>query len=339
MRILATLLVLLSTGSAAAATVTYGDAVWYAELGGAPRLHSIAAGLDLREGTILNNAGDEDIEIYDLDNPIESANDSSEVSVRALPAGTSTGLDPDAYSARAQTSFGENHVAVNTARHYDFDSESGDYFLSHRSYGEATSQWSDEWTFTGSGSVSLEIDWDASFEIDPLCGGQPCSVNLPNGTDSSNLREIFYTYRATFGVFDLDDLDTIFPGDGDPYEVPSTVASVYVRHDSYENAQSLDPIAGEEVLSFTPIAGHRYVVAGVISLGGAYGADVDAFNTLALTRVLLGPGLTLNSAAVEQLGASYNVVVPEPTTASLLVLALAGFGIARARRATAPARP
>jgi MYXO-CTERM domain-containing protein len=335
MRIIAFLTALLISGSAAAAPlVSYDDLIWYPEIGEQAALFSRAAGLDLRQGTILNNAGDEDVEIYDFDNPIEFTTDASEVSVRALPAGTDTSVDPlDSYSARAQTNFGENHVAVNSSRHYSFTSESGDYFLNHDSAGVADSLWSDVWTFNGAGSVSLEIGWDATFEVDSICGGQPCGVNLPNGTDSALLGGIFYTYRAGFGVFDLDQLDTIYPNDGDPYEVPLTISSVFIRYDSYLNEQSTDPIAGEEVLTFTPIPGHRYVVAGSIQLQGTNGADVDAFNTLALTRVLLGPGMVLNSEAVEQLGASYNVVsAPEPSAAWLLAFALGGFGALRARR-------
>jgi hypothetical protein len=66
-----------------------------------------------------------------------------------------------------------------------------------------------------------------------------------------------------------------------------------------------------------------------------YGAEVDAFNTVGLTRVLLEPGASISASS----GTPYPVtVVPEPATWALWAAGLLAVAARRGTRRHATAR-
>ncbi len=322
----ACLLMLLDARLVRAATVSYDDFGWDAEWE-SPGLYTSVGAADVRTGHI--DAEDGDINEVSQDSTIE-LDSTALYSVLAVPPGSSTIPGSDPFSARAQTRFGENHAAVQSIRYYEFDSQSGEFYVEHRNQAEARSSWADEWTFSSFGTVTLDLHWDATFEVDPLCPNLFCGVSLPPGTDSATLQGWFTLFSAGVGVYDLDQLEESDPYDGDPYLIPTLITSILIEQRS-GNADALDPIDLDASLSFAPVPGHRYAVGSYLYTSGARGGDIDALNTAFLERIVLAAGQTLSSVAVANLGAQYDIEtgVPEPSAAWLLALAGLLFGAQR----------
>lgn len=332
------LLVALYVGpSLGAALVTYDDSPWNPAWE-TPGLYTSVGAVDVRQGVVDDPQGNGTINEIDQDSEIV-LNDPSVVSVWAKPAGSTgiPGVDP--YSARAKTEFGRNQGAVQTTRHYDFDSESGEFYVTHESQAEASSSWADTWSFTDNSLVTLDLHWDATFDVDPICPTGTCSVDPPPGTDISTLQSWWYLYRATLGIYDLDNLVPYFEEDSDvEYLFPALVTSIFIEQRGFGRPEdTLDALNANGSLSFTPTIGHRYAVGSQLFVSGARGGDIDAFNTLALDRVILAPGQELTSQAVANLGAQYRIdvaTVPAPAAAWLLLTAIGSLGLRRFGRRT-----
>jgi len=140
----------------------------------------------------------------------------------------------------------------------------------------------------------------------------------------------WYRLYGTLHVFDLDVIDEVYQEDSDYYpEVPREVASFVVFRQGSNIAQDffspiepfdvmpnarLAPVHTNGTISFVPIAGHRYMIAGRIHIQSREGADVDGFHTFSLDKVVLGQGLRLHSVAATNHGAQFNVLASTSLT-------------------------
>ncbi len=166
----------------------------------------------------------------------------------------------------------------------------------------------------------------AGFEVDisnSPCPG--CVVAAHPAFDRNVLKDWWYRLYGTLHVFDLDVIDEVFQEDSDYYpEVPHEVAAFVVFRQGSNSSQDsfspfppffrpipnarLAPVHTNGTISFVPMVGHRYMVAGRIHIQSREGADVDAFHTFSLDKVVLGSGLRLHSVAVTNHGAQFNVL-------------------------------
>jgi hypothetical protein len=144
------------------------------------------------------------------------------------------------------------------------------------------------------------------------------------------LKAWWYRFFGTLHVFDLDVIDHVYQEDSDYWpEVPREVASFIVFRQGSNISQDffspigpftvmpnwrLTPVHTNGTISFVPIAGHRYMIAGRMNIQSRDGADVDGFHTLSLDKVILGQGLRLHSVATTNNGAKFNVLASTQLT-------------------------
>jgi hypothetical protein len=251
--------------------------------------------------------------------------------ILVLPPG-SVVVDPDALTSRAQSDFGQNHAETRTFVSGFGESEDRQYYDSRSHSMNAESIWADLWTFTGPGLGTAAVTLSAGFEVDisnSPCPG--CGVAPHPALDRYVLKAWWYRLYGTLHVFDLDVIDVVFQEDSDYWpEVPHEAASFVVFQQGSSSSQDsfspfppfyspipnsrLTPVHTNGAISFVPVAGHRYMVAGSIHIQSREGADVDAFHTLSLDKVLLGQGLRLHSVAATNNGAQFNVLAATPLT-------------------------
>ena len=259
---------------------------------------------------------DEDpIQVVNSDSSTKTNTDVA--SVRVFPPGSSV-VDPDAFTARAQSDFWQNHAETRTIVTGFGESENKEYFDSRTHVMQAESIWSDHWTFSGVGVGSATVSVSANFDVNIT--SSPCSPGLCEQVDNpiftrQELKDWWYRIYGSIRVFDLDVIDQLYQVDSDEFiEVPHEVAAFQVFQQGANQTQDffspiepfigpmpnarLTPIRSSGTASFVPVAGHRYAVAGHIHIQSRNGADVDAAHTLSLDHVLLGPGLRLNSVAI-----------------------------------------
>ena len=278
-----------------------------------PGLYSMAEGRYSREALLPD---EDEIRIRSTDLSVRTNREVARVLV--VPPGSDV-VGTNAYTARAQTDFGQNHAEARTFVTGYGESDVEEYFDRRGHVSQTESLWADRWTFSGIGVGSAMVTLSVSLVVnisDSPCTGSAClGVGNPIFT-RAGLIPWWYRVSGLVGVFDLDQLDQLFPEESDPIDVPHEVAAF----DIYQQGQvpgpdffgvipnaRLTPIRTNGTLSFVPVAGHRYAVGGSIRLRSESGADVDAGHTLSLDHVVLGSGLRLNSFAVTN-GAQFNVL-------------------------------
>jgi len=253
--------------------------------------------------------------------------------ILVVPPGSDV-VDPDALTARAQSDFGQNHAETRTFTTGFAESEDRQFYDNRSHEMHAESIWADQWTFTGPGvgtaAVTLSAGFDVNINNSP-CNG--CGVSLDPAFDRYVVKGWWYRLYGTLHVFDLDVIDEVYQPDSDYYpEVPREVASFVVFQQGANETRDfffpfepfyemipnsrLNPVHTNGTISFVPVAGHRYMVAGRIHIQSREGADVDAFHTLSLDKVILGQGLRLHSVAATS-GAQFNVLDATPLAITL----------------------
>ena len=193
----------------------------------------------------------------------------------------------------------------------------------------AYSSWYDTWTANVSGSASLDIQLDGSIDRSELCPvTSNCGVSLPAGTDTVRAASAGLNFAATFAVYDLDDLLPC----NDPDEcsdefIPRAVALYHARYQR-DDADTL-PINFDDQrsLSFSAVAGHRYLAFGEVTAEAGNGFQLDFYNTFKLKAVHAAPG-AFSSAALggADLASNFAPPVPEPGTMALWLLGLLALG-------------
>ncbi len=251
--------------------------------------------------------------------------------ILVVPPGSDV-VDPNALTARAQSDFGQNHAETRTFTSGFAESDDRQFYDSRSHSMNAESIWADQWTFTGPGvgtaAVTLSLGFDVNINNSPCPG---CGVSLHPAFDRYVFKAWWYRLYGTLHVFDLDVIDEVYQPDSDYYpEVPHEVAGFVVFRQGENSARDffspidpffemmpnsrLNPVHTNGTISFVPVPGHRYMIAGRMHIQSRDGADVDGFHTLSLDKVILGPGLRLHSVATTNHGAQFNVLAATPLT-------------------------
>lgn len=247
-------------------------------------------------------------------------------SVFVVPPGTDVFGTNFHFTARAQSDFGQNHAETRTLTTGFAESDDRQYY-DRRNHGMAAeSIWADQWTFTGPGVGTAAVTLSASFDVNINNSPCPeCGVSLHPAFDRYGFGIWWYRLFATLHVFDLDVIDRVYQEDSDYWpEVPHEVASFIVFRQGENSAREfffpfepffqnipnsrLNPVHTNGTISFVPIAGHRYMIAGRMNIQSREGADVNGFHTLSLDKVILGQGLRLHSVATTNNGAQFNIL-------------------------------
>lgn len=264
--------------------------------------------------------------------PIQVVNSDSDfttnrnlASVFVVPPGSVVVGTNFLFTSRAQSDFGQNHAQTRTITTGFGESEDRQYYDSRSHSMIAESIWADQWTFTGPGLGTAAVTLSAGLDVDISNSPCPtCGVAQHPALDRYVLKAWWYRLYGTLHVFDLDVIDKVYQPDSDYYpEVPHEVAGFVVFRQGSNIPQDffspiepftvmpnarLTPVHTNGTISFVPVAGHRYMVAGHIHIQSREGADVDAFHTLSLDKVILGQGLRLHSVATTNNGAQFNVL-------------------------------
>jgi hypothetical protein len=253
--------------------------------------------------------------------------------ILVVPPGSAI-VDPNALTARAQSDFGQNHAETRTFTTGFAESEDRQYYDSRSHEMHALSIWADQWTFTGPGLGTAAVTLSARFDVN--VNNSPCftcGVSLHPALDRYVFKSWWYRLYGTLHVFDLDVIDEVYQTDSDYYpEVPHEVASFVVFRQGENSTRDffspiepfvetipnarLNPVHTNGTISFMPIAGHRYMVAGSLRIQSREGAEVDGFHTFSLDQVILGQGLRLQSVAATNNGAQFNVLASTSLTIS-----------------------
>lgn len=285
-----------------------------------PGVYSYAAGGYTRDARLPNEPL---IQVVSSDT--RSTTNRDLTSVFVVPPGSAVVGTNFHFTARAQSDFGQNHAQTRTIVS-GFGESTDRQFYDSRSHSMiAESIWADQWTFTGPGvgtaAVTLSVGFDADISNSPC---PTCGVAQHPALDRYVLKAWWYRLYGTLHVFDLDVIDEVYQPDSDYYpEVPHEVASFVVFRQGSNISQDffspiepftvmpnwrLAPVHTNGTLTFVPVAGHRYMVASRIQIQSREGADVDAFHTLSLDKVILGQGLRLHSVATTNNGAQFNIL-------------------------------
>jgi hypothetical protein len=234
-------------------------------------------------------------------------------------------VDPTAMNsagghARARTEFGENHARAYGSSGPDPNNENDVV-----SGGGASSLWIDEWTFLGLAgqSVSIELHVEGTWQNFGRALFQAAVA------DSTQPQFVDPDAPPLFLDLDYDIVSGVGFDSIEPFALDG-VAPFFVPVPGDPEGGSVDLTL---TLRFVPVPGRMYRIGARLATETDGEADDEGANfesTASVTRVVVPAGLSFTSAA----GASWNVVVPEPTTGALLGLAgAAALGLVRRRAA------
>ncbi len=285
-----------------------------------PGLHSRSAGGYSRDARLPDESL---IQVNVNDSNTKTNRDLASVFV--VPPGSDVVGTNFHFTSRAQSDFGQNHAQTRTITS-GFAESNDRMFYDSRSHSMlADSIWADQWTFSGPGLGAAAVTLAASFDVDVSNSPCPgCGVSVHPAFDRYLFKGWWYRLYGALHIFDLDEIDEVYQPDSDFYpEVPREVTSFIVFRQGENSTRDffspiepftvmpnwrLAPVRTNGTISFVPVAGHRYMVAGRINIQSREGADVDAFHTFALNQVTLGQGLRLHSVAATNSGAQFNVL-------------------------------
>jgi hypothetical protein len=181
---------------------------WWDARYATPGISSYSAGGYTRDARLPDE--EDDIKIVASDS---STKTNSEVAiVRVFPPGSDI-VDPNAFTARAQSDFGQNHAATRTIPTGFGESEDKQFFDSRSHEMAAESLWMDQWTFSGTGVGSATVTLSASFDVNITsspCGPNPCEQVANPIFTRQGLRTWWYRLYGSVRVFDLDIIDRCF---------------------------------------------------------------------------------------------------------------------------------
>lgn len=258
-----------------------------------------------------------------------------------------TPIDSGTFSApaAAQSSLFGNHVRAHTGDRLSMINDvpvnvggatyqAFSIYKTGDNHADARSAWYDTWQADASGAYPLTVRLDGSFSHDPGCGVQFCGLTTPAGITSVERRSRQMDFMASFTVLDLDTLVDCDDPDacGTTGPRPTAVAQLTAdyRHDGDDSFPLLHDTT--HTLDFTAIAGHHYLVIGLMEADSRNGGRVSFENSFRLTGIG-APAGALQSSALGggDLAAHFPSPVPEPATALLWAGGLAGWLVLRRR--------
>lgn len=259
-------------------------------------------------------------------------------------------IDPNTYVAPAfaRTTRLGNHVHARTGQRLTMENDvpvsvqgvqypAFSIFKTSTNSADARSAWYDTWLAKEDALTPLTVRLDGGFSHDQPCLVQFCGQTLPAGITSVDLQRKSMAFSASFTVLDLDTLVECNDPDvcGGSPERPKAVAWLEAEYSEDDN-DSL-PLFYESVhtLSFQAIAGHRYLVIGLMEASADNGGRVDFDNSFRLTGVGAPVGTFTSAAFGGDLTLGIQQAVPEPASVLLWMGGLAGLMALRRQQARA----
>lgn len=269
-------------------------------------------------------------------------------SVRAFASIDLTPIDPNNFvaPAHARTTVLGNHVHAYTGIRLSMENDvpvtvqgvqypAFSIFKNASNSADARSAWYDTWVASKDALTPLTVRLDGRFSHDQPCLVQSCGQIIPPGITSVDLQRKAMAFSASFTVLDLDTLvecnDPDFCG-GSP-ERPKAVAWLAAEYEQ-DDSDDLPLVYDREyTLGFQAMAGHHYLVIGLMEASADNGGRVGFDNSFRLTGVGAPVGTFTSAAFGGDLTQGVQQAVPEPGTAWLWAGGLAGW-LALRRRST-----
>ena len=225
------------------------------------------------------------------DNPFFSsavARSQSDFAVNRASAYTSVGVSGHDVQKFGQTVLGSANVEVVTVA-------------------EPRSAWRDAWTFNADGH------FNASIRLDGQSGTHTTNLFFPSDFSYSiagTLGDWFYDLR----VWDVTNLSV-----SEFFELGGPTLVARVKDSALNGNEQLASFASTLALDFDFIAGVQYVVTSELGIQAWNGREIDLYNTVRLTDVVLSNGANMSALS----GHDYIATnVPEPQTFVLMIAGL-----------------
>ena len=274
---------------------------------------------------------------------------SSQVAGQSVTANASidmTPIDPNSFvsPAYARTTRLGNHVHAHTGIRLTMENDvpvsvqgvqypAFSIFKNSSNSADARSAWYDTWLAKKDGLTPLTVRLDGGFSHDQPCLVQMCGQIIPAGITTVDAQRKSMAFNASFTVLDLDTLVECNDPDvcGGSPERPKAVAWLTAEYEQDDNDTL--PLSYDSVhtLSFQAIAGHHYLVIGLMEASADNGGRVAFDNSFRLTGVGAPVGTFTSAAFGGDLTSGIQLAVPEPASALLWLGGLAGLLALRRR--------
>ena len=258
------------------------------------------------------------------------------------------GIDPNTYvaPAYARTTRLGNHVHARTGPRLTMENDvpvsvqgvqypAFSIFKTSTNSAHARSAWYDTWVANQDALTPLTVQLDGSFSHDQPCLVQFCGQIIPAGITVMAQQRKTMAFKASFTVLDLDTLvecnDPDFCG-GSP-ERPKAVAWLAAEYEQDDNDSLPLSYDSAHQLSFQAVAGHHYLVIGLMEASADNGGRVNFDNSFRLTGVGAPVGTFTSAALGGDLTSGLSQPVPEPGAALLWMRGGAGLAALGRRRA------
>ena len=261
-----------------------------------PGVNSFRHQRELQTNTALRAAVGDLCILCGSDNPFFSsavARSQSDFAVNRASADTSVGVSGHDVQKFGQTVLGSANVEVATVA-------------------DARSAWRDAWTFNADGH------FNASIRLDGQSGTHTTNPFFPSDFSYSiagTLGDWFYDLR----VWDVTNLSV-----SEFFELGGPTLVARVQDNALNANEQRRSFASTLALDFDFMAGVQYVVTSELGIQARNGREIDLYNTVRLTDVVLSNGANMNALS----GHDYIATnVPEPQTFALMIAGLVCIGL------------